>query len=228
MNGTFLRAAETFCSTLRALILISAAAFALEGRYAASQEPTQSDVDGSECPKAPSILWSTQSATIVVAPSETSTIALRFKTGHRVEDARVNVKSAIAAWIHPEPAFLGTIHKNETWQVILTIRPSLSAKLGTYFASVYIQKADDDERSRCKSSNVSFPFRLTINIWSQTVEPTSGLQFKLPPFGQKTEVTADTSTPGQTVLNLEVQSGPQKTYTSQFGIVIYANPQHLL
>jgi hypothetical protein len=87
-------------------------------------------------------------------------------------------------------------------------------------------EADDEDR-RDAGKLLPQALAVTVNVWAQIKDPTTGLQFLVPPFGNDTRLVVNTSTPSQSFIDFQMRDGSGGAFVSEFGIRIYSNPTHL-
>jgi hypothetical protein len=63
-------------------------------------------------------------------------------------------------------------------------------------------------------------------VWQPIIEPSTGLNFAVPPLGLGNQITVDTSTPGPALITYCLQEGAG-VFVPEFSLVIYDNPSGL-
>jgi hypothetical protein len=66
----------------------------------------------------------------------------------------------------------------------------------------------------------------TFSVWQPITEPSTGLNFAVPPFGLANQIDVDTSTPGPALITFSLDEGVG-VFVPEFSLVVYANPVRL-
>jgi hypothetical protein len=201
-----------------------------------SPGPSSSSAPPPPLPANPAMItWTPTSTEAIVSPGETQTVSVTFVSSKNIRRASVQVSPRLATFVQTEPMSFERIRKGQQQTLNLIIAPSATATLGTIAGSIQLQRGKvnagdteaDDEDRRDAGKLLPQPLAVTVNVWTPIKDPTTGLQVRVPPFGDNTRLVVNTSTPGQSFIDFQLQEGQGGPFVSEFGMFLYSNPSHL-
>ncbi len=182
---------------------------------AGASSPAQSASTSSTQPK---ITWSQNQIEVILAHTESASSDLTFSSSLDLQNVVIEAVPEIADLLSVQPNSFASISAGSSNAVHISFSIPSTTASGTYNGTIH---------ARLGSSTLPQNLKVTVNVWRQIKDSTTGLQFLVPPFGDDTRLAVNTSTPGQSFVDFQLRDSTDGSFVSEFGMRIYSNPDHL-
>ncbi len=164
-------------------LLVAALATALVLFFApkASPGPNVPHADESSDRDEPRVVWSPESVTATVSPSETHSVQVTFVASKNLRRAVLDVSPELTSLVHVEPTSIERVGKDEPVQVQLVFAPDSSAGLGTATGTIRLRKIEGESDPKEENDLFAPLLPVTLNIWQHLTNVHDGYSLLYPP-----------------------------------------------